>query len=109
MTWPKVSKPKRPQQEADRADRRVEHEQPDHDAGRPGQRAGDVVEEAQGPADARERQAVQQQREPDDEHDQRDQPEEQVQRHVPDGRGEPEVARGGGEVGQPGEARRPRR
>ena len=69
------------QQERAGADGRVEHEQPDEDGRRAGQRARHVEEEAVGRRDFV-RAAVQEQREPDDEDHQRDEPDARVDEDV---------------------------
>ena len=78
------------QQERAGADRRVEHEQPDQDRRRAGQRARNVEEEAVRRRDTV-RAPVQQQRQADDEHHQRAEPDARVHEDVLERRDEAEV------------------
>ena len=82
IDWTKMLRPEHVvQQERAGADRRVEHEEPDQDGRRAGQRARDVEEEAEGRRDPV-RAAVQEEREPDDEDDEQAEPDARVDEDV---------------------------
>ena len=85
------------QQERTGADGRVEHEQPDEDGRRAGERARDVEEEAERRRDPA-RAAVQEEREADDEDDEQAEPDARVHEDVLERRAEAVVVVGAHEV-----------
>ena len=81
------------------AHRRVEHEQPDQDARRADQRAGEIKQEPEDAGALAPRRAAEGQDEDQDHQDHK--PDHQVERDMLEGGHEPEVLGGRDEVGEP--------